>query len=489
MPDITKFSHPKSHSVLPISKTIVNGLFTVDQHWTVQYWNAGAETLLGVLASDIVGKNLWEEFVNVIPLNFYIVYHKAFLQDVPVHFQEYWAEKSAWFDVITYHCDDTLSVSFKNCSRLVDAAHAASPQEQLQILNSLYRFVAEVTNDCLWEWNLQTREIFWIDGGHKRNFGYDIENALIPKRFWESRIHTDDRSRVLSGLAAFITSGSDENWEVEYRFRKANGEYAYVQDRGHLIPAENNRSSRMIGATLDITARKVSEIQLLESQRQKQKEITGAILIAQENERAAIGREMHDNLNQILGAAKLYIEMAKVEPEHWQICLDKSSGYIVDVIQQIRKLSKSLITPVLVMGLIDSIRILIDDLRPINPLIIELKTVGIEESLLDKKLQLDLFRMAQEQVSNILKHSAATRAFIQVSQTARDIILKISDNGRGCGLAKEKSGIGIKNILARADQHGGTVTIVSRPQHGYSTTIVLPVKSIMKNVSITDHPA
>ena len=86
----------------------------MDQQWTVKYWNKAAERLLGVAAEDIVGKNLWEEFAGIIPLDFYTVYHKAFLQDIPVHFEEYWGEMGAWFDVITYHCDDTLSVSFKS---------------------------------------------------------------------------------------------------------------------------------------------------------------------------------------------------------------------------------------------------------------------------------------------------------------------------------------------------------------------------------------
>ena len=113
----------------PITEIITNGFFTVDRKWTVKYWNKAAEILLGVKAKDIVGKNLWEEFAGIIPLNFYAVYHKAFLQDIPVHFEEYWGEMGAWFDVITYHCDDTLSVSFKSSNQPTHpdyAKHAAA---------------------------------------------------------------------------------------------------------------------------------------------------------------------------------------------------------------------------------------------------------------------------------------------------------------------------------------------------------------------------
>src|SRR6185503_116295 len=97
----------------PITEIVTNGFFTVDQKWTVKYWNKAAEKILGVLSNDILGQNLWKKFAGIIPIEFYKVYHKAFLQGIPVHFEEYWGEMDTWFDVITYYCDDTLSVSFK----------------------------------------------------------------------------------------------------------------------------------------------------------------------------------------------------------------------------------------------------------------------------------------------------------------------------------------------------------------------------------------
>lgn len=65
-----------------ITEIITNEFFIVDRKWTVKYWNKAAERLLGVVSGYIVGKNLWEEFAGTIPLDFYAVYHKAFLQDI-----------------------------------------------------------------------------------------------------------------------------------------------------------------------------------------------------------------------------------------------------------------------------------------------------------------------------------------------------------------------------------------------------------------------
>src|SRR5204862_6847227 len=133
----------------------------------------------------------------------------------------------------------------------LQAQHAQHTQQaqQLKLLNELYRFVTELTNDCLWEWELDSGEIFWIDGGHKRVFGYQIENAIIPQSFWESRLHPDDKTRILQKLKKVITDGSDSLWEDEYRFQKSDGSYVYVHDRGHIIYDKNKRAVRMIGAT------------------------------------------------------------------------------------------------------------------------------------------------------------------------------------------------------------------------------------------------
>jgi PAS domain S-box-containing protein len=466
-----------------ITEIITNGFFTVDRRWTVKCWNKGAEELLGVQARHIVGKNLWAEFAGILPLDFYAVYHKAFLQDIPVHFEEYWGEMGAWFNVITYHCDDTLSVSFKSSNQPVHASYAllpGHPAQPLKVLNELYRFVTEVTNDSLWEWDLGAKEIFWIDGGHKRAFGYQIENALIPQSFWESRLHPDDKQGVLARLNKIITEGSECVWEDEYRFKKANGEYAWVHDRGHIIYDAGKETSRMIGATQDITAKILLENKLVQERQTSQREITAAVLTAQENERATIGRELHDNLGQILAVAKLYMQMAQRLGSNSQTYIEKSCDLIVNVMEEIRKISKALVIPdINIIGLFDNIKNLIKDLSIIHPIKIEFQNDGIDEKDLDEKLQVAIFRIIQEQLNNILKHAKASRAIINLSRQENEAILLISDNGMGCDIVKEKKGVGIINITSRADLYNGTVTIISKPGEGYALNVVLPLNVLI----------
>jgi signal transduction histidine kinase len=439
----------------PISDTLTNGFFTVNKQWTVLYWNKAAEKLLGVSANEIIGNNLWKKFADTIPIEFYSVYQNAFLQDIPLHFEEYWGEMGAWFDVVTYHCDDILSVSFKS-SNMPHAGYPENAYQRLMTLTELYRFVTEITNDCLWEWDLQTKEMFWIDGGHKRVFGYHVVNALIPQSFWENCIHPDDKGRVLDNLDTYMQKRKDEIW-------------------GHIIFI-NEVPARMIGATQDITRRVMLEKKLAQERKDRQSEITDAVLLAQESERENIGKEMHDNVNQVLGASKLYIEMARANLNKMDIYLVKSADYITHAIEELRKLSKILIPPGMQMlGLVGSIQVLVDDLKATHPIKLHFDSNGIILEDIPEKMQLNIFRMVQELLNNVLKHAKATRANIKLSRTKDEIKLVVSDNGMGCKLNILSKGVGIRNITSRAELFNGTVHVVSMPGEGYELTVLLPL--------------
>jgi PAS domain S-box-containing protein len=379
-----------------------------------------------------------------------------------------------WFGAITFLSEKILAVSFKSYSQPAHSQHPDHPEQQLKALNELYRLVTEISNDCLWEWDLRNEEVFWIDGGHKRLFGYPIENALVPQAFWEALLHPEDKERVLGKLKEILSGGSGNSWELEYRFKKTDRSYAYVHDRGHIFYDAKDQPVRMIGATQDITIRKIAENELMQERLARQREITDAVLDAHEKERASIGKELHDNLNQILGAAKLYIELAKTDDENREMCLEKSTGYIMKVIEEIRKISKTMTIPSPnLMGLIESINNLVDDLIVIHPVKIEFHEKGIVENMLDERLQLDIFRIVQEQLNNILKHSSATRATIDLTRQGNELILLISDNGKGCDTSKEVLGVGLLNITSRAESYQGKVTVVSSPGNGYTLKVVL----------------
>ena len=453
-----------------VSEIIVNGFFTVNKKWIVVSWNKAAEKLLKIPAKDILGKNLWETLTGIFSPGFKNKFHQAQLKDIPGHFKNYILPLNTWFDVFTFYLEDHLSVSF-NITKVLQARYSVP---QLTFLDDLYRFVAEVTSDALWDWNTDGKEILWIDGGHKRAFGYPIENTLIPQSFWERRIHPDDRDRILSELDKMIHDSLNPVWEVEYRFKRRSGEYAYVHDRGHIFRNNDNLGIRIIGATQDINTRKLSEIQLLDERRTKQLEITSAVIASQERERAAIGRELHDNLNQVLAITKMYIEMSLTDWPEKKSYMEKSRALISDVIAQVRKISKSMVVPGMDGNILsDNIRNLIEDLKQVHPVSIGYQIHGLNMNEIDKKKQLNIFRIIQEQVNNILKHSQATKASISLSKEKNRTQLLIKDNGKGCDTAIGSNGLGLQNITTRAEICGGKAEIQSKPGEGFLLKVSL----------------
>ena len=232
----------------------------------------------------------------------------------------------------------------------------------------------------------------------------------------------------------------------------------------------------MIGATQDITERKLLEDELAKERWQKQKEITAAILTAQENERAAIGRELHENINQLLSVAKMYVLMAAKDKKNKPVLLKDSSILLQNAMEEIRKISKHLIIPDRhFIGVFGNIRNLITDLKKVHTMKITFLTGGVTEEILDDKMEINIFRIVQEQINNIVKHSEATKVSIKLSKEKNEITLLINDNGKGYDAGDKIKGVGLRNIMSRAELCNGKAEIESSPGNGFQLKVVLPL--------------
>jgi two-component system, NarL family, sensor histidine kinase UhpB len=111
----------------------------------------------------------------------------------------------------------------------------------------------------------------------------------------------------------------------------------------------------------------------------------------------------------------------------------------------------------------------------INPIHIQFREEGIRPGNLDETMQLNMFRIAQEQLNNILKHAKASYAEIRLAKTDNTVELIIADNGIGCDLTTNNNGVGITNIKSRADLYQGTVSILSHPGEGFILKVGFPI--------------
>ncbi len=216
---------------------------------------------------------------------------------------------------------------------------------------------------------------------------------------------------------------------------------------------------------------------LLDEQVQKQKQINQAIIKAQENERNRISGELHDNVNQLLMSARLHVAVAKNNSEEKQAAiLDKASGYLLMAVEEIRRLSKTLNTEAIQKeGLEKSIKEIADNMlltRNIDTHYF-IDTAVVEQ--LSNEQQLMVYRIVQEQTSNIIKYAKTNNALINLKETEHDFELIISDNGKGFDKTEEKlNGIGFINIFSRVNTYNGTTEIITAPGDGCTLYIRFP---------------
>lgn len=209
------------------------------------------------------------------------------------------------------------------------------------------------------------------------------------------------------------------------------------------------------------------QIQLNEERVRYKNELAIEVFNAQERERKKIGEELHDNINQLLGVVKLYIEHAQVNPEAQREMLKKSAEYLKQVINEIRNLSKSLVSPTLNdLGLLDSIGELIDSIQKIKNIEIDIHKNGFREEDLTDIQKLMVYRITQEQLNNILKHSRAEHVNIAFARAGSQVHLSIEDDGIGFDTKNLTSGLGLKNIRHRLELFNGEMKIISSPDRG-----------------------
>ena len=341
-----------------------------------------------------------------------------------------------------------------------------------------FLLAAKLSFDVIWDWNLLTNEVFLGDG-FEELFGYKIKNNKGDMLLdWVNYLHPDDKEQVIAELVNTIKSAATR-WEHTYRVSRADGSIAKVHVRACIVRHDDGKAYRMIGAMQDLSRQKELEEKLELETRLKEKQIAEATADAKETERSDIGKELHDNINQLLGASRMYMEMAKRGGGQSAMYLNKSSEYTITAIDEIRKLTKGLTTNIIkTLGLAEAIEDLCKDTMEVCTLKISCFLKSFQENSVDEKFKLNIFRIIQEQLNNILKHARATKVTISLLQNKKLIRLIIYDDGIGFDVHKKQKGIGIPNIKSRATAYNGSANFVSQSGEGCTLTASFPVAGL-----------
>jgi signal transduction histidine kinase len=181
-------------------------------------------------------------------------------------------------------------------------------------------------------------------------------------------------------------------------------------------------------------------------------------------------------VNQVLTTTKLYLELSQASPEMKDEMILKASKNIVNVINEIRQLSRSLMNPSIDdLGLMDAINDLIDSVNATKKIFVKLKMASNLEQVLSPYNKLMVYRILQEALNNAMKHSNASNVLIHIKKKEKNIDIIVKDNGIGFNIATVKKGMGLKNIQNRVYLVNGHLKIDSAPGNGCTLDIQIPL--------------
>lgn len=347
-----------------------------------------------------------------------------------------------------------------------DITERKKSEEAIRKSEERFHLIARATNDVIWDWDLVANNLWWNES-FKTIFGYRVDEIEPGIESWTSRIHPEDKERVLRDTHAVIERGG-RFWSAEYRFRRADGSYATILDRGYVVHVQDGKPVRMIGAMIDITERKRAEDALTEYAK-RLRSLSGQLLEAQETERRRIARELHDEIGQSLTAIKLQLHGSKrLSDRRMEECIQM----VDQALSQVRNLSLALHPPELdELGLVATLRWHLDRQAHAANLISNFSADPLPARL-PPDLEIACFRVAQEALTNVIRHAHASEVSIELRQRESELHLTVEDDGEGfdVGAARSRAiqgtSLGLVGMQERAELAGGRLELDSAPGEG-----------------------
>ena len=338
------------------------------------------------------------------------------------------------------------------------------------------RSIGQTTYDVTWDWDIVT-DLITFGKCYEKVFGYKLPGSKVSYEEWMDLFLPEERD-ILRKKIDNIFRSEKKSWDDTFQFMGPDGSLSHVMIRSNIVRDNDGKAIRLIGVIHDISKMQRLEEILDREIRIKKKQITEAIIDARETARSDIGKELHDNVNQLLGASMLYLDMARKDIKNGEIYLIHSAEYTLSAIEEIRKLTKGLITDTIKdFGLCSALEQVIRDTMDTHPVKIHAALDHCVEKTMNEKFRLNIFRIFQEQLNNILKHANAADIYITVSETKTLFSLTIADNGIGFNNTQKlrNSGIGIGNINSRAEFYKGKAKFITEPGKGCKLVVTFPI--------------
>jgi PAS domain S-box-containing protein len=339
-------------------------------------------------------------------------------------------------------------------------------------------FQASPDGICITE--LETGRFMEVNEGYCRLFLYTREE-LIGHSTVELGIFQNPDTRELF-VKAILAQGSVR--DMEFSNYRRDGQKRLVQISAERI--DLGIKPCVVSVVHDITDRKRAEAERTEAQSreaQARAEYTFQLIASQEAERTRIARELHDSLGQnlLLIKNRAQLEMTRTKlPDAVRDEFQSISNLASQAIAEVRQIARDLHPHQLdILGLTRALRALIDNIDESSEMTIDGK-FDLADDLFPREAATNIYRIVQESLNNVLKHSRAKKARITLERDVHEVQLRIEDDGCGFKTGKDDDGakgLGLRNIAERVRMLGGKIKLDSQPDKGTRIEITIPISA------------
>jgi PAS domain S-box-containing protein len=288
---------------------------------------------------------------------------------------------------------------------------------------------------------------------------------------WTAGVHLEDFDHCLETYVGSFDARRE--FSMDYRLRRSDGEYRWVMDNGVPRFASNGTFLGYIGSAIDITERRLAE--------EKARDLSGRLIHAQEAERTRLARELHDDLSQSLALLSVELEMFGQSPpsERGQISsrMQEFSAQVKKLSSEVHRLSHELHPAKLEqLGLVAAVRGFCKEFAVAHEMAIEFADHSVPR-VVPRDTALCLYRIAQEALHNVVKHSGGTAARIELAMEGSELRLAITDDGVGFDpeTMRANGSLGLVSMAERARFVQGRLSIESHSGKGTRVEVRVPI--------------
>ena len=327
----------------------------------------------------------------------------------------------------------------------------------------------DAANFGIWIRDLERGEI-WASDKWLELFGFAPAERLELDGILQ-RVHPDDRETLRKTLAQAVTAGG--GYETEYRVVLPDGRTRWIASRGRIEGDAKGRPVRVRGASRDFTARKLAE--------EAAHNLSGRLIHAQEEARMQLARELHDDLSQSLALLSVELEMfgqnPPVDPRKIAARMEDFSTHVKSLSSEVHQLSHELHPAKLdQLGLVAAVRGFCKEFALAHEMAVEFAERDVPRTV-PGGAALCLYRIAQEALHNVVKHSGGTAAKVELTRDDGHLRLVVAHDGAGFDpqAARTSGSLGLISMSERARFVGGRLAIESRPGAGTRVEVRVPI--------------